>query len=330
MNRNAYIKSTGMYVPERIVPNSYFDELLGEDVSSWLAENVQIYERRWCSENESTADLCIEAAKNALQNASLEASNIDLLIIATDTPEYISPSTASKVQYLLGMTHAGSFDVNTACAGFVTALDMATKYIKADQQYQNVMVIGAYAMSKYLNMTDKKTVTLFADAAGAVILSATESENQGFLASELITKGEYYGHMGIYAGGTYQPITEEVVAQKDHLLKFVTKFPKTLNPEMWSMMAANLNVKLGISADQVDHYLLTQININSIFETMDRLGVSRAKAPTVMHHYGYTGSACIPLALHESITKGKVKRGDLMYFIGSGGGLAFASAAFRY
>ncbi|MDA3942434.1 MAG: ketoacyl-ACP synthase III [Bacteroidetes bacterium] len=330
MNRNAYIKSTGMYVPERIVPNSYFDELLGEDVSSWLAENVQIYERRWCSENESTADLCIEAAKNALQNASLKASNIDLLIIATDTPEYISPSTASKVQYLLGMTHAGSFDVNTACAGFVTALDMATKYIKADQQYQNVMVIGAYAMSKYLNMTDKKTVTLFADAAGAVILSATESENQGFLASELITKGEYYSHMGIYAGGTYQPITEEVVAQKDHLLKFVTKFPKTLNPEMWSMMAANLNVKLGISADQVDHYLLTQININSIFETMDRLGVSRDKAPTVMHHYGYTGSACIPLALHESITKGKVKRGDLMYFIGSGGGLAFASAAFRY
>jgi 3-oxoacyl-[acyl-carrier-protein] synthase-3 len=330
MARNAVITSSGMYVPERIVPNSYFDELLGEDVSTWLAENVQIYERRWCNENQSTADLCIEAAKDALNNAQLTAEAIDLLIIATDTPEYISPSTASKVQFKLGMNKAGSFDVNTACAGFVTALDMAAKYIRADENYKHVMVIGAYAMSKYLNMQDKKTVTLFADAAGAVILSASEDTDTGFLASELITKGEYYGHMGIYAGGTAQPITKKVVTEKDHLLKFVTKFPKELNPEMWSMMAGNLNKKLGITTDQVDHYLLTQININSIFETMDRLGVPREKAPTVMHHYGYTGSACIPLALHENIKNGKIKRGDLLYFIGSGGGLAFASAAFRY
>ncbi|MDN5350723.1 MAG: 3-oxoacyl-[acyl-carrier-protein] synthase [Bacteroidales bacterium] len=330
MARNAVITSSGMYVPERIVPNSYFDELLGEDVSTWLAENVQIYERRWCNENQSTADLCIEAAKDALNNAQLNAEAIDLLIIATDTPEFISPSTASKVQYKLGMNKAGSFDVNTACAGFVTALDMAAKYIRADENYKHVMVIGAYAMSKYLNMNDKKTVTLFADAAGAVILSALEDTESGFLASELITKGEYYGYMGIYAGGTFKPITEEVMAEKDHLLKFVTKFPKELNPQMWSMMANNLNKKLGITPDQVDHYLLTQININSIFETMDRLGVLREKAPTVMHHYGYTGSACIPLALHENIKNGKIKRGDLLYFIGSGGGLAFASAAFRY
>ena len=330
MARNAVITSSGMYVPERIVPNSYFDELLGEDVSTWLAENVQIYERRWCNENQSTADLCMEAAIDALNNAQLDASAIDLLIVATDTPEYISPSTASKVQYKLGMNNAGSFDVNTACAGFVTALDMAAKYIRADETYHHIMVIGAYAMSKYLNMKDKKTVTLFADAAGAVILSASESTDSGFLASELLTKGEYYGHMGIYAGGTSQPINEKVLADKDHLLKFVTKFPKELNPEMWSMMAANLNKKLGIAANQVDHYLLTQININSIFETMDILGVPREKAPTVMHHYGYTGSACIPLALHERIKNGKIKRGDLLYFIGSGGGLAFASAAFRY
>lgn len=330
MNRNAYIKATGMYVPERIVPNSYFDALLGEDVSTWLAENVQIYERRWCNENQSTADLCIEAAKDTLKNAGLNATHIDLLIIATDTPEYISPSTASKVQYLMGMSNAGSFDVNTACAGFVTAIDMAAKYIKADENYNNILVIGAYAMSKYLNMSDKKTVTLFADGAGAVILSATDNKDQGFLASELITKGEYCDHMGIYAGGTYQPVTHQVIDNKDHLLKFVTKFPKELNPEMWSMMAENLNKKIGVNSKDVDHFLLTQININSIFETMDKLGVPREKAPTMMHHYGYTGSACIPLALHESITKGKIKRGDLMYFLGSGGGLAFASAAFRY
>jgi 3-oxoacyl-[acyl-carrier-protein] synthase-3 len=228
------------------------------------------------------------------------------------------------------MTNAGTFDLNTACAGFVTALDTGSKYIRADENYNTVVVVGAYAMSKYLNMTDKKTVTLFADGAGAVVLKASEEEGRGYLTSQQITRGEYYGHMGIYAGGTYQPLSQQVLDEKDHLLKFVHKFPKELNPEMWSMMANTLAERTGVKPNAVDHYLLTQININSIWETMDRLGVPREKAPTVMHHYGYTGSACIPLALNEIYKNGKLRRGDLLFFIGSGGGLAFASAAFRY
>jgi len=327
---NAIIHSTGMYAPERVVPNSYFDALLGEDVSSWLEENVHIYERRWCNEDQSTADLCIEAAREAMERGNVKPEEIDLLVISTDTPEYVSPSTASKVQFLMGMTNAGTFDLNTACAGFVTALDLGAKYIRSDENYKTVMVIGAYAMSKYLNMSDKKTVTLFADGAGAVILKAEKTQDRGFLGSQLITKGEYYGHMGIYGGGTFQPINKEMVENKDHLLKFVTKFPKELNPEMWSMMARTLNERLGLNPQDVDQYFMTQININSIWETMDKLGVSRDKAPTVMQKYGYTGSACIPFALHQTILKGEIKRGDLLYFIGSGGGLAFASAAFRY
>jgi 3-oxoacyl-[acyl-carrier-protein] synthase-3 len=226
--------------------------------------------------------------------------------------------------------NAGTFDINTACSGFVTALDIGSKYIKADEQYKHVMVIGAYAMSKYLNMQDKKTVTLFADGAGVVILKAGETENQGFLASELLTQGQYYGYMGIYAGGTNQPVTREVVENKDHLLKFVQKFPKELNTEMWSKMALDLTTRIGETPQSVDHYFLTQININTIRETMDKLNVPREKAHTIMQYYGYTGSACIPLAFDDAVTKGKVKRGELLVFIGSGGGLAFASAAFRY
>ncbi|MBL7906835.1 MAG: ketoacyl-ACP synthase III [Bacteroidales bacterium] len=328
--RNAIIHSTGAYVPEKVVPNSYFDELLGENVSDWLVENVQIFERRWAADNQSTADLCIPAARMALENGGLNPEDIDLLIISTDTPEFISPSTASKVQYELGLVNAGTFDVNTACAGFVTAMDIAAKYIRSDHQYKHVMVIGAYAMSKYLNKEDKKTVTLFADGAGVVILKAAETEDQGFLASELLTQGQYYGYMGIYAGGTFQPVNRDVIDNKDHLLKFVQKFPKELNPEMWSKMATVLTRRIGSSPAGVDHYFLTQININSIHETMDRLEVPREKAHTIMHYYGYTGSACIPLAFHDAVSKGKVKRGELLVFIGSGGGLAFASAAFRY
>ncbi len=328
--RNAIIHSIGAYVPNRVVPNSYFDELLGENVSEWLAENVQIYERRWCSPDQSVADLAAEAVKAALADGKVKPEEVDLLVISTDTPEYVSPSTSSKVQHMLGLVNAGTFDINTACAGFVTALDTGAKYIRSDVNYNTVVVVGAYAMSKYLNMTDKKTVTLFADGAGAVVLKASEEEGRGYLASQLITKGEYYGHMGIYAGGSKLPLNQEVLDEKDHLLKFVHKFPKELNPEMWSMMANTLAERIGVKPNDVDHYLLTQINISSIWETMDRLDVPREKAPTVMHHYGYTGSACIPLALNEIYKNGKLKRGDLLFFIGSGGGLAFASAAFRY
>lgn len=327
--RNATIIASGAYAPEKIVPNSYFNELLGEDVDTWLRENVHIYERRWTSENESTADLAEKAALQAIERAGISVEDIDLIVLSTDTPEFVSPSTASVVQNRLGAVNAGTFDINTACAGFVTALDIGSKYIKADEQYNHVLIIGAYNMSKYLNMEDKKTVTLFADGAGAVVLKASTEENKGFLSSELISRGEYNEWMGIYAGGTKQPVSEAVIANHDHQLKFVKRFPKELNPEMWSAMAQKLSSRIDVPIADVDHFFITQININSIWETLDRLEVPREKGYTVMHHYGYTGSACIPMAFNEAWEKGKVNAGDLIYFIGSGGGLAFASAAFR-
>ena len=327
--RNARILSSGAYAPDQVVPNRYFDELLGEDVSSWLEENVHIFERRWCRSDESTADLCERAARQAIERAKITPEDLDLIIVATDTPEFVSPSTASVLQYRIGAEYAGTLDINTACAGFVTALDVAAKYIRADEQYRYILVVGAYAMSKYLNKMDKKTVTLFADGAGAVVLGTTEEQGMGFLASQLVSKGEYNEWMGIYAGGTRQPLNGDVLAHHDHQLKFVKKFPKSLNPEIWSRMAHTLCARIGCTPAEVDHYLVTQININSIWETLDVLGVDRDKAPTIMQHYGYTGSACIPMAFHEAMETGRIKAGDLAFFIGSGGGLAFASAAFR-
>jgi 3-oxoacyl-[acyl-carrier-protein] synthase III len=327
--RNAVILAAGAYAPERRIPNSYFNELLGEDVDAWLRENVEIYERRWVANGQSTADLCVLAAQQALERAGIGAEALGLIIVATDTPEYISPSTATVVQHRLGATRAGAFDINTACAGFVTALDIGAKYIRSDEQYEYVLVIGAYAMSKYLNMTDKKTVTLFADGAGAVVLKAETDSQRGFLASELISQGQYHDWMGIYAGGTYEPVTAEAIAQHDHQLRFVRRFPKELNPDVWTQMVLNLCQRLHLSPDEVDHFFLTQINIFSIRETMDRLGQAHAKAHTVMHYYGYTGSACIPMAFNDAWEKNLLNPGDLVFFVGSGGGLAFASAAFR-
>lgn len=327
--KRARISGIGSCVPTRTVPNSYFNELLGEDVDAWLRENVNIHNRFWCHENESVADLCEIAASEAISDAGVQPDDIDLLIISTDTPEYVSPSTASVIQDRLKLTNAGTFDLNTACAGFVTAMDVGSKYIFSDDRYKNVLVIGGYAMSKYLNMQDKKTVTLFADGAGAVVLTASNN-GSGLLTSDLKTEGQYNDWMGIYGGATRMPITEQVLASHDHQLKFVHRFPKEINPKMWTEMTLEACERLSMQPDDFDHYFITQLNFNSINETMDNLGVNRDKAHMIMDKYGYTGSACIPMALHDAYKKGKIKKGDMIMFIGSGGGLAFAVAAFKY
>ncbi|MFC1527998.1 3-oxoacyl-ACP synthase III family protein [Candidatus Neomarinimicrobiota bacterium] len=329
MKRNAKIIATGLYAPDNIIDNEYFNKLLNEDVGTWLEENLTIRERRWCSENESTADL-VEAVSNiVLTNAGLTASELDLIIVSTDTPEYISPSTASVLQNRIGAKNAGTFDINTACAGFVTALDMGAKYIQADERYINILVIGAYCMSKYLNMEDKKTVTLFADGAGAVILQAT-TDKIGWLGSQLHTEGQYADWMGIYAGGTKSPISDSVIANHDHQLKFVKKFPKEINPSTWTKMVTDTVNRAGFNVQDINMIFLTQININSIRETMNNLGLPMERTHTIMERYGYTGSACIPMALAEANALGKLKPGDLVVFMGSGGGLAFATAVFKW
>ena len=327
--RNARIIATGMYAPDNVVPNAWFDEQLGEDVGTWLNDNLTITQRCWCSENESTADLVMEVSKKLLAKAGLQADQLDLIIVSTDTPEYVSPSTASVVQHRLGATGAGTFDINTACAGFVTALDMGAKYIRSDERYTNVLVIGAYAMSKFLNLKDKKTVTLFADGAAGVILQA-HNGSEGWQAANLHTEGQYHGWMGIYGGCASSPSTVESVARGDHLLKFVQKFPKEINPETWTRMISETVKQAGYSVADIDRVFLTQININSIRETMSNLGLPMEKTHCVMDRYGYTGSACIPMCLAEAQEMGQLAPGDLVVFMGSGGGLAFACAAFTW
>lgn len=327
--RNAVIISTGAQLPERVLPNSYFNALLGEDVDSWLRENLELYERRWCSSQESTADLCEAAGMQALHRAGIPAERLSLIIVATDTPEYLSPSTAAVTQFRLGAGHAGTFDLNSACAGFTTALDVGAKYLRTDEQHEYVLVIGAYVMSRFLDMSDKRTVTLFADGAGAVLLGAEENTQRGYLASELITLGQYYDGLGIYGGGAKIPASHESIDQKAHLLKGFYRLPPELNPQMWTRMARTLCDRIGITPQDVQQYVLTQINIRSIRKTLENLEVPQDRAHTTMHHYGYTGSASIPITLDDALTQGKLKKNDIAFFIGSGSGLSFGSLAMR-
>jgi 3-oxoacyl-[acyl-carrier-protein] synthase-3 len=329
VRRNAMIAATGMYAPERVVPNSYFNELLGEDVDTWLREHLTIRERRWCGPDESTADLVVRCAEPLLERAGLDAGRLDLIIVSTDTPEYISPSTASVVQYRLGAQRAGSFDVNTACAGFVTALDMGAKYIQADPRYEHVLVVGAYAMSRWLDLHDKKTANLFADGAGGVLLRATD-EDRGWRAARLLTEGQYHDWMGIYAGGAKQPVTPEVLARGDDKVRFVKRFPKEKNPVTWTRMVRETVADAGFRTEDIAMVLFTQININSIRQTMENLGLPWERTHVIMDRFAYTGSACIPMCLAEVDAQGRLSPGDLVVFMGSGGGLAFACAAFTW
>lgn len=320
---------TGLYAPERVVKNADFNERYGMDVDAFLRENRNIEERHFMAPDQATSDLVVPAAQAALAAAALSPADLDLIIIATDTPDYISPSTASVVQHKLRAMRAGTFDVNTACAGFVTALDMASKYIVADERYQAILVVGAYGMSKYLDWDDYKLATLFADGAGAVVVRPV-TDGSGVLASTLYADGSFHDYMGIYAGGTHQPVDAAALENKDHLLKFVKKFPAETNPTHWPRLIRDTLARIDRAPEDVAHYFFTQINISSINNTLDLLGVPRDRSHNIMDRYAYTGSACIPMALADAAAVHRLKRGDLVVLMGSGGGMAMATLALEW
>lgn len=329
-SRNATIVGTGFYAPERIVTNQYFNDLYKKDIGTFLETSRNIKERRWKAPEQKTSDLILPAAEKALSAAKIKATDLDLIIVATDTPDYLSPATASVIQFKLGATKAGTFDVNSACAGFVTACDMASKYIKADSRYKNILVVGAYAMSQWLNFDDYKIASLFADGAGAVVIQATDKQDEGFLSSTMYTQGEYHDYMGIYAGGSAQPITEEVIANKGHLLAFPKRIPPETNGIHWPRLAKEVLNSIKSTPQDVKHFFITQFNVQSIYETMDRLEVPRERAHYIMDRFGYTGSASIGMAIADAANQHRMKKGDLVMMLGSGGGMSMTALTMRW
>lgn len=329
MSRFATITGTGMYVPETVLTNADLSARLGTDIDDFVSNVLGIRERRVCAPDESVADLAERAGSAALAARGLAPGDIDLLIVATDTPEYVTPATSSEVHGRLGTRNAGTFDVNCACAGFVTALDIAGKYIVADARYRRILVIAAYAMSKYIDYADKKTSTIFADGAGAVIVET--SAEPGILASELRADGRLVRGMGVFAGGTKEPITTEVLeAGERNRLRFVEKYPAEVNEDGWPDIARAVLERAGASIGDVDLWLWTQVNRSTIEVVMTALDVPLDRAHMVMERWGYTGSACLPMALHDALEHGRVRDGDLLLMTGSGAGLAMGTVALRW
>jgi 3-oxoacyl-[acyl-carrier-protein] synthase-3 len=328
--RNVQILSTGSYVPERVVTNAEVDALMGASTSEWLVANVGIKERRWMAPEQVTSDLIVEASQKALERAGITAADLDLIIVSTDTPDYLSPNTSVVVQTKLGADKAGCYDVNSACAGWVTALDQGAKYLMTEPTMKYILVAGGYGMSRFIDYKDKKTANLFADGAGAVILGV--GEEQGFLASNLLAVGSFHDALGIYTGGTYRPCTPENMAQFGApKVEFVKKFPKTFNTEYWPKLMQGALDKAGLTFNDVDQYYFTQLNVRTIEVMMDLLKQPIEKTHWVMDKWGYTGSPCVIMALDDAIAQGKgPKPGDVILFCASGGGITMASSVWRW
>jgi len=326
----ARIIGTGSYVPQKVLTNDDLRRMIGEDIDDFVSNVIGIKERHICATGESTADLAEAASKKALESAGITAGDLDLIILATDTPEHLSPATSVVVQDRIGAKNAGTFDVNCACAGFVTALDTAAKYIIADAAYKNVLVIGAYAMSKYIDWHDKKTATIFADGAGALVLQAND-DIPGFLGGRLVANRSFSDYMGIYAGGTRTPVTDDVLREALWTkVRFARRYPPEVNIEGWPRIIGEVLEKCELALNDVSLFLFTQVNLSTIKEVMKNLDVSMERTHTVMGKWGYTGSACIPMVLDDAVQERKVKPGDNLIMCASGGGLNMACVAFRW
>ncbi|WP_353892735.1 ketoacyl-ACP synthase III [Proteinivorax hydrogeniformans] len=325
---NAKIIGSGKAHPSVLLTNADLEERFGQPLKPSLEAKLGIKQRYITSENESSADMATEAGFKAIEDAGITPEDLDLVMVTTDTPEYLSPATSSVVQGRLKATNAGTFDVNASCSGFVASMDIASRMIQSGG-YKKVLLIGVYNMTKFVDKENISVFPIFADGAGAVILSATE-EDRGFLASKLIADGTQYDILGIYAGGAKNPITKERIDNKEHLLTFLKPLPPDRNIKLWPPIIKDVLKQANLEVKDIDHVFLTQINKWVIEEVMNVLKLPMEKTTCIMGEYGYTGSACIPMALDVALKQGKVKPGDNVVFVGSGVGFAVACTAFKW
>lgn len=335
MPRSAIVTGLGMYVPEKMLTNEDIERMLNRPgTADWLVKNVGIRERHIMADDEVTSDLALHAGREALENAEVEPEEVDLIILSTDTPDYISPATSVVVQHKIGARNAGTFDVNCACAGLVTSLDIGARYISTDSEINKVLVIGAYGMTKFVDWTDHYTCTLFADAAGAYVLEPS-NDKEGFLSSKLIADGSFHDHLGIFVGGTAEPPTVEAIQNNRHHLAFRKRFPADTNLQHWPQLTRDCVRKANLTLEDIDWFFFTQVNLRTIEAVMTELGAPMDKTHNVMDKWGYTGSACVALAMYDAVDQGKLPppgegNGEYIALCSSGGGFNMAAAVLRW
>jgi 3-oxoacyl-[acyl-carrier-protein] synthase-3 len=329
MNRYATIVATGRYLPEREVTNdelrARFDEALPEFIDK-MEESSKIRSRWWAPDDWATSDVALPAARQALERAGKRPEEVDLIILGTDSPDYITPATSVVLQHKLGAKNAGSFDVGCACASFPTALAAGAGMIATNRAIDTVLVVGVYLMHKLADVNDPMTF-FYGDGAGAAVM--LPADRPGFVGAASQADGAYHRHWGIYAGGTFEPATPEAAAAGRTRVKMLERYPPEINHEGWPRLVRKLAKDAGFALTDIDLIIFTQVRKPSIELVMADLDLPMERTHTVMEAWGYTGSACIPMAFDDAVQQGKVKSGQLVVFVGSGVGYNQAAAAFR-
>ncbi len=323
----AHIVGWGKYIPERIVTNHEIAKKM-DTSDEWITSRTGIRERRFAAAGETTASMAIEAAKLALDRARLAPSAVDLVIVATLSPDHFFPATASIVQNAIGATHAGAFDLSAACAGFIYALSMGSAAIKAGTA-RVVLVIGAETLSRILNEQDRSTYPLFGDGAGALVLQAHEKPG-GVMAVQLGSDGSGAEHLSIPAGGSRMPASHATVDKRLHYLQMNGREVYRFATRIMGKVSKEACDKAGIGINEIDLFVPHQANIRIIQSASKSLGLAEDRVFTNLDKYGNTSAASVPIALCEAIEQGRVRTHDKIVMVGFGGGLSWGAAVVQW
>ena len=318
--KNAKMIGFGLYTPKNLVENERLQEFL-ETSDEWIRTRTGI-ERRYISLDENTSDLAVEASKKALNQAGLSAEDIDLIILATVTPDNFTPSTACIVQDKLGAKNAWAFDINAACTGFIYAL----KLIRSGEA-KNALIIGAETLSKALNWEDRGSCVLFGDGAGATVLTSTE-EDCGIKCVNVKSDGSKGDSLVIQGLPLNSPFKDGREVSENYINmngREIFKFATKVMEESIVEILEKENIKI----EDIDAIIPHQANLRIIDYVVKRLGIPREKFITNLQNYGNTSGASIPIALCESINEGNLKKGDNIIMVGFGGGLTWGAALIK-
>lgn len=325
--RKSRITGTGSAIPEIRVTNDDLSKIVDTN-DEWIQSRTGIGSRYFAAPETNTSDLSAKAAQKALEAAGLSAEAIDLIIVATITPDMGLPSTACMVQDLIGAKNASAFDLTAACSGFVYGMAVADQFISSGF-YNHVLVIGAETLSRILDMTDRNTCVLFGDGAGAVVMSASEGDS-GLLSFQLGADGAGGKYLYLPGGGAKVPATHESVDQRQHYIKMEGSDVFKFAVRAMESSSVTAIEKAGLEIADVDYLVPHQANIRIIQAAAKKLNLSMDKVQVNLNEYGNMSAASIPVALDEAVRENKIKKDDNVVMVGFGGGLTWASCVMKW
>lgn len=300
-----------------------------KDADEWIFSRTGIRERRFAREDQSTSDLAIIAAKNALANAGIAAEEIDCIVLGTSTPDMSLPATACIVQKEIGAKNAFAFDINAVCSSFVYALEVADNFIRCGK-YKTVLAIGADTYSKILDLDDKTTAPLFGDGAGAVIVRATEEADKGILCTYMRSDGHGWPLIQVPSSGSRKPVTPATIAARENTFKMAGKQVYVFATEVIPEIIVELCKKGGVEPSDLTYIIPHQANVRMIDFIAKKFGYPKERFLLNLDRCGNTSAASVALVMAENMNNGKIKPGDLVLTMGFGGGLSWGGLLIRF